>query len=125
MVRRFIAFVCGNLARFGVGNTRPRNAKAFAEENQRGAAGWRTAHIASALGTPVLGLYAATWSRRSGPYNSLELCVDRYEEAAREFRGRAATELRWGHRIEEPGVMELVQPGDAIERLEYFLQRHS
>ena len=83
------------------------------------------AHIASALGTPVLGLYAATWSRRSGPYNSLELCVDRYEEAAREFRGRAATELRWGHRIEEPGVMELVQPGDAIERLEYFLQRHS
>lgn len=77
-------------------------------------------HIASALGTPVLGLYAATWSRRSGPYNSLDLCVDRYREAARRFRGKDAEELRWGHRIEEPGVMDLVQPADVIERLHAF-----
>ena len=78
------------------------------------------AHIASALGTPVLGLYAATWSRRSGPWNSLGLCVDRYEEAARAFRGKEAAQLRWGHRIEEPGVMDLVQPADVIERLDSF-----
>ena len=76
------------------------------------------AHIASALGTPVIGLYAATWSRRSGPYNSLDLCVDRYEEAALKYRGKEAAELRWGHRIEEPGVMDLVQPADVIEQLE-------
>ena len=82
------------------------------------------AHIASALGTAVLGLYAATWSRRSGPYNSLELCVDRYEEAARKFRGKAAADLRWGHRIEEPGVMDLVQPADVIGRLEFFAAGH-
>jgi heptosyltransferase I len=82
------------------------------------------AHIASALGTAVLGLYAATWSRRSGPYNSLELCVDRYEEAARKFRGKAAADLRWGHRIEKPGVMDLVQPADVIERLEFFAATH-
>jgi heptosyltransferase I len=80
------------------------------------------AHIASALGTRVLGIYAATWSRRSGPYNSLDLCVDRYEEAARRFRGKEASELRWGHRIEEPGVMDLVRPADVIERLEYALR---
>jgi heptosyltransferase I len=81
------------------------------------------AHIASALGTPVIGLYAATWSRRSGPYNSLNLCVDRYEEAARRFRRREATELRWGHRIEEPGVMDLIRPADVIERLEFWSQQ--
>lgn len=80
------------------------------------------AHIASALGTPVLGLYAATWSRRSGPYNSLDLCVDRYEEAARKYRGRPAAELRWGHRIEEPGVMDLVQPADVVQRLQEFAE---
>lgn len=78
------------------------------------------AHIASALGTPVLGLYAATWSRRSGPWNSLDLCVDRYPEAARKYRGQAATELRWGHRIEEAGVMDLVQVPDVIARLDAF-----
>jgi heptosyltransferase I len=78
------------------------------------------AHIASALGTPVIGVYAATWSRRSGPYGSLDLCVDRYEEAALKYRGKPATELRWGHRIEVPGVMDLIRPGDVIERLEAF-----
>ncbi|MEJ8568518.1 glycosyltransferase family 9 protein [Elongatibacter sediminis] len=75
------------------------------------------AHIASALGTPVLGLYAATWSRRSGPYRSLQLCVDRFREAARRFRGREPEELRWGTRIETEGVMDLIQPGDVIEQL--------
>ena len=75
------------------------------------------AHIASALGTPVIGLYAATWSKRSGPYNSLRLCVDRYEEAARKYRKREATDLRWGHRIEEPGVMDLIRPEDVVEKL--------
>ena len=78
------------------------------------------AHIASALGTPVLGLYAATWSRRSGPYNSLELCVDRFEEAALRFRKKPAGELRWGTRIEEPGVMDLIRPTDVIGRFEQW-----
>lgn len=78
------------------------------------------AHVASALGTPVIGLYAATWSKRSGPYNSLYLCVDRFEEAARKFRKTEAAELRWGTRIEEPGVMDLIQPEDVITQLGTF-----
>lgn len=78
------------------------------------------AHIASALGTPVLGLYAATWSRRSGPWRSLELCVDRYPEAAQKYRNQAAETLRWGHRIEEPGVMDLVEPEAVIGKLAGF-----
>lgn len=76
------------------------------------------AHIASAVGTPVIGLYAATWSRRSGPYRSLELCVDRFPEAARKFRQRQPEELRWGTRIEVPGVMDLVPVDAVIEKLE-------
>jgi heptosyltransferase I len=75
------------------------------------------AHIASALGTPVIGLYAATWSKRSGPYNSLYLCVDRFKAAARQFRKCDAEELRWGSRIEEPGVMDLIQPEDVIRQM--------
>jgi len=76
------------------------------------------AHIASALGTPVIGLYAATWSRRSGPYNSLDLCVDRFEQAARQFRNKSPEDLRWGTRIEESGVMDLVTTADVINKLE-------
>jgi len=76
------------------------------------------AHVASALGTPVIGLYAATWSRRSGPYNSLYLCVDRFREAARRYRKCEPEDLRWGTRIEEPGVMDLIQPEDVIRQMQ-------
>ena len=76
------------------------------------------AHMASALDTPVLGVYAATWARRSGPYRSLDLTVDRYRQAARKYRKKEPEELRWGHRIEEPGVMDLVEVDDVIEKFE-------
>lgn len=75
------------------------------------------AHIASAVGTPVIGLYAATPSQRSGPYNSLDLCVDKYTEAAHTFRHKETQELRWGQRIELPGVMELIETGEVIKVL--------
>ena len=79
------------------------------------------AHIAAALQTPVLGLYAATWSRRSGPYNSLNLCVDRFEEATQKFKGKSADKLRWGTRIKEASVMDLVRPEDVIDRIKSAL----
>lgn len=81
------------------------------------------AHIASALGRPVVGLYAATWSRRSGPYNSLDLTVDRFAEAARRYRGKEPEQLRWGTRIEEPGVMDLVEVDAVVDALERARQR--
>lgn len=82
------------------------------------------AHLASAVGTPVIGLYAATPSKRSGPYNSLELCVDKYIEAARKFRHKDPQELRWGQRIEFPGVMDLIEIPDVIEKLNEFRQSY-
>ena len=76
------------------------------------------AHIADALGTPVLGLYAATWPRRSGPYSSQDLCIDRFEQAALKYRNKPPEALRWGTRIEVPGVMDLIQPEDVMQRLD-------
>lgn len=75
------------------------------------------AHIASALNTPVLGLYAATWSKRSGPYNSLDLCVDHFEDATQKYLGKSADKLRWGTRIKDENVMDLVRPGEVIEMI--------
>jgi heptosyltransferase I len=75
------------------------------------------AHFADAMGTPVVGLYAATWARRSGPINSLDHTVDRFPHAAREFAGREPEELRWGKRLERPGVMALITPEMVIEKL--------
>jgi len=80
------------------------------------------AHFAAALGTPVIGLYAATWSRRSGPLGSLDHCVDRYRLAAQTYLNRPAEDLRWGRRLEFPGVMDLIETAAVIARLQALLQ---
>ena len=80
------------------------------------------AHLASAVGTPVIGLYAATPSKRSGPYNSLDLCVDKYTEVARKFRNKEPEQLRWGQRIEYPGVMDMIETADVLKKLTEFAQ---
>ena len=66
------------------------------------------AHMATMVGTPVVGLYAATNPARSGPYLSRHWCIDAYRQAARAFRGCEPEELPWTHKIEEPGVMDLI-----------------
>lgn len=79
------------------------------------------AHLATTVGTPVLGLYAATNPARSGPYYSREWCVDRFDAAARRYLGRSAAELPWPTKIERPGVMELIEVDDVIERLDALM----
>lgn len=81
------------------------------------------AHMATSLGVPVVGLYAATNPARSGPYFSRDLCVDRFDAAARRYLGRPAAELPWRTKIERPGVMDLIEPAAVIAKLEAALGR--
>ena len=79
-------------------------------------------HIANAMGTAVLGLHAASNPLRSGPYSSVRYCVDRYDDAARRYRGKPASALKWGAKIEHDGVMALITVDDAIAAFE---RRHA
>jgi heptosyltransferase I len=79
------------------------------------------AHMATMVGTQVVGLYAATNPARSGPYLSRQWCVDAYVEAARRFRGKTPDELPWTTKIEEPGVMDLVTVEAVCARLDALL----
>lgn len=80
-------------------------------------------HLANAVATPVIALHASTWSLRSGPYNSLDLCVDKFAAAAQKFLGKHPDQLCWGTRIENPGVMDLIEVDEVIERLEVAIAR--
>ena len=81
-------------------------------------------HIANAMGTKVLGLHAASNPARSGPYSDRRYCVDRYDDAARRFRGKAADTLKWGTKIEHEGVMDLVTVEDAVAAFERYRRDH-
>jgi len=83
------------------------------------------AHMATMAGTPVIGLYAATNPARRGPYLSGRWCVDGYAAAARTFRGCEPDELPWTHKIEEPGVMDLIQVDSATAKLDELLGSQS
>jgi heptosyltransferase I len=79
------------------------------------------AHMATMVGTPVIGLYAATRLARTGPYLSRQWCVDRYEAAAQRFRGCSAAQLPWHEKIERRGVMDLIEVADVRERLDALM----
>jgi heptosyltransferase I len=75
------------------------------------------AHMANALGVPVVGLYAATDPRRSGPYHAQAFCTDHYADAALRYLDKAPAQLRWGQKVERPGVMELISVNEVCELL--------
>jgi heptosyltransferase I len=79
------------------------------------------AHMATMVGTPVIGLYAATNPERSGPYLSRQWCVNAYGQAARQFRGKEPEQLPWTAKIEVPGVMDLIEVAHVTAKLDELL----
>jgi len=79
------------------------------------------AHLATAAGVPVVGLYATSNRHRTGPYFSQRLVVDRYPEAVRQEFGKPVEALRWGERVRNPGAMDLIQVNDVIGRIDAVL----
>lgn len=78
-------------------------------------------HMATMVGLPVIGLYAATNPARSGPYLSRALCVDKYDAAARQYLGKPAAALAWSTKIERPGVMNLIEVDEVNGKLDLLM----
>jgi len=83
------------------------------------------AHLATAVGTPVIGLYAATNPDRAKPYLSGNWVVNRYPEAVRAEYGKMPDELPWGTRVREPGTMERITVQDVTRVLDELLETSS
>jgi heptosyltransferase I len=78
-------------------------------------------HMATMVGTPVIGLYAATNPARSGPYLSRQWCVDAYPQAAVKYCGKTPGGLPWTRKIEERGVMELIEVPQVTAKIDQLL----
>ncbi|MFC3283853.1 glycosyltransferase family 9 protein [Litchfieldella rifensis] len=79
------------------------------------------AHMANALGTPTIGLYATTNLDRAGPYLWRHLAVNRYPEAVRTYLHKEVDEIPWGQRVRHPDAMSLIDAEDVIARLDTLL----
>lgn len=76
------------------------------------------AHMATAVGTPVVGLYATSNRHRTGPYFSQHLVVDKYPEAVMAEFGVPVDQIRWGRRVRNPDAMDRISVGDVREKLD-------
>jgi len=75
-------------------------------------------HMATAVGTPVVGLYATTNPDRAGPYLSQRWRVDRYPDALRRFNHEDPQAASWGTRVRDPAAMELISVADVTGKLD-------
>ncbi|MYL23706.1 glycosyl transferase [Halomonas alkaliantarctica] len=79
------------------------------------------AHMANALGTPTLGLYATTNPQRAAPYLWRDFAVNVYPEAVRTYLHKSVDEIPWGQRVRHPEAMSLIKADAVIEKLDALL----
>ena len=75
------------------------------------------AHIANALNTPVIGLYAATNPQRAGPYRFQKLVVNHYTYALEKYYKLSVGDAPWGQRIHIDGCMAMIKADEVIKKL--------
>ncbi len=79
-------------------------------------------HIASALGTKTIGLYATTNPDRAGPYNFRQYVVNRYPEALQKYHQQSVGDAGWGKRIKTSESMKLISVDDVMNQIENILR---
>lgn len=77
-------------------------------------------HIARAMDTPVIGLYAVASPALTGPYRQMEYCVDRYPQAVKKYLGKDSAQLPWNTRVHHADAMSLIEADDVMRQLESF-----
>jgi len=80
------------------------------------------AHIATALGTTAIGLYASSNPQRTGPYLSRKYTINRYPDAIERYLGKNVEDLRWGQRVRHPDVMDLIKVEDVVQSIDVFFE---
>ena len=78
------------------------------------------AHMATALGTAVVGLYATSNPERTGPYMSRKLTINRYPDAIKRYLGKNVADVRWGQRVRHAAAMSLIEVADVIGKVDLF-----
>lgn len=78
-------------------------------------------HMGTAVGTPVIGLYATTNPDRAGPYLSQRWRVDRYPDALQKFDGLTPETAPWGTRVRDPKAMDCIKVEDVTGKLDELM----
>ncbi|MGB0893119.1 MAG: glycosyltransferase family 9 protein [Parashewanella sp.] len=78
------------------------------------------AHMATTQGTTVIGLYAHSNPKRTGPYFSKEYTVSVYDDVISEQQGN---DVKWGTRVKGADLMRRIEVKDVIKRFDKIATR--
>ncbi|RDV23959.1 lipopolysaccharide heptosyltransferase family protein [Alteromonas aestuariivivens] len=79
------------------------------------------AHMATTVGTPVIGLYAHSNPRRTGPYRDLKRVVSVYDECIEAQFGKPWQSLPWGVRAKGKTLMEQISTEQVMQQVDELL----
>jgi len=74
-------------------------------------------HMAVALNTPVVGMYAVAPAWLSGPYLQREIAIDKYDEAVVTILKKDPATVPWGTRVHSMDAMALISVAEVEEAL--------
>lgn len=80
------------------------------------------AHMATAVNTPVIGLYACTNPDRARPYLSQKWTVNRYPEAIQKKFNTTVDNVPWGTRVRDSWAMQLIEITDVEQKFNQLMQ---
>lgn len=105
-----------------VGRTRPKQLAALLEAmDVLVAPDTGPAHVAAAMGTPVVGMYAVAPPGLSRPWPWPELVVDRFGQAVEKYLHKDPATVPWGTRVHDARAMELISVDDVLAKLSRVL----
>jgi heptosyltransferase I len=78
--------------------------------------------MAAATGVPVIGLYASSNPKRTGPYSSLKWTVDKYPEALQQINQEDVDSVSWGKRVRADDVMDIIEVNDVTAMLDEVMR---
>lgn len=83
------------------------------------------AHMAVSQQTPVLGLYAHSNPKRTGPYLYQKYTAEVYHHNIKEQSGRSAQHLAWGARVKGKHVMEQISVDAVITKFDQIVSDYN
>lgn len=83
------------------------------------------AHMANAMNTPVIGLYAHHNPQRTGPYQYLDYVVSVWQQAIEEQTGQLIEQLSWRSRVKDKQAMNRITSDQVITMFDLVCEKES
>lgn len=83
------------------------------------------AHMAVTMGTPVIGLYAHSNPKRTGPYLYQDYVVEVYHANLKQQKGKDVEQLPWGTRVKGHDLMAQIKTETVLAMFDQVVEKES